>query len=1200
MSYTFVGDVYDRSTPIEMTQVNPEPSLPAKPTLDELQVLDIEELSHISLHQAARDGRTDLMRQKILKLEKKSKAKLKKAINKGDEGDITPLHYAVRYGHADVVKLLADYGADVSKPGEDGASPLHFAARFRANTAFPSASRDSLALDGVDSEVNAVVAPLTMALSAESVAQGDANHSYGMQIPTEESSESLIVYLVEQGSDVNVRDNYGMTPLHHAASKGNLTAVIELLQCKEIKVDELDASGSTPLHCAATEGVAEVVKALLDAGADVRAKDSEKMTPIHFACSDGKIDTVKVLLQHVENSPCGFDVTEMLDDRNREGETALHAAVEGGYLDVVQLCLQKGAKVRDRRGNLAHPLHIAAINGHVEIAKCLTEHNAKIEARNIYHETPLHKAAAYNKTRMVSFLLEKGADIECLDKDNNTPLLNAVRSGHSEVVKLLLTRGANLKAKNTQDKTAFLLAAEENRINTLKEILQHQDAKQLVDESDLNENTPLHIAAMNGHALIVEALLKTGARIDSRNEDENTPLHLAAKNGKVRTIAELLKGDPSIINDENEASNTPLHLAASEGHVKCCKALLENGAEVDARNSKFWTPLDCAAANGHPKVATILLEFDSPVDPTDKAKTTPLHLAAKEGHSEVVSLLLSKGADITLTDHTGRNCLDLAIDHGRKESAIAIIHDENWMKVMRNKSWDQNRVTTPMRKLITQLPEVAEMVFNQSMKEKGRRAEDPDYEITLDFEFLEDVYLDWSDSADGANWDSSSVTNFSMEDIPEDEEFQRIGGKPTEEEAVTQLEKKHNHPLIIMVEHKREQLLSHPLVTFLLDYKWQKFGRIIYYWKLSIFCLFLIFLTAYTVFWTENRPCNGTESIPSHTVDKTSFQFVLWVDVGRIVILFLASCHIAFEIFQLFYQFNQYFVWENLLEWSVYILAIVYVADEFNVDLVNTCGNEKQTIGALSIFLAWMSLVSYIQKFPKLGIYVVMFTSILYTFLKFFLIYLLFIIAFGLSFYTLLNSQPGFSEPGRSFVKTAVMMIGEFDFDDTFNSGGDVPSAAWFLFIVFVIVMTIILMNLLIGLAVDDIKGVQEQAVLERKAMLVDLAMDVEKALPSRIRKRLLPDKETVRPNKYSGYKRFLYGAAITADDIKTALKPNKTSLERVNDRTEQLMDTVEGLKNRLKTMQFNQEQLHKMLCGVVKHLEAIVEGDDDKDDQLF
>lgn len=51
MSYTYVGDAYDRTTPIEMTQVNPEPALPAKPAIEELQLPDIEDLSHISLHQ---------------------------------------------------------------------------------------------------------------------------------------------------------------------------------------------------------------------------------------------------------------------------------------------------------------------------------------------------------------------------------------------------------------------------------------------------------------------------------------------------------------------------------------------------------------------------------------------------------------------------------------------------------------------------------------------------------------------------------------------------------------------------------------------------------------------------------------------------------------------------------------------------------------------------------------------------------------------------------------------------------------------------------------------------------------------------------------------------------------------------------------------------------------------------------------------
>ena len=166
----------------------------------------------------------------------------------------------------------------------------------------------------------------------------------------------------------------------------------------------MDTSGSTALHCAATDGAVEIVKTLLEAGADARAKDYDKMTPIHFACTDGNLDTVRTLFEHAEKN---CELSTMLDERNRDGETALHAAVEGGYVDIVQLCLEKGANVRSRRANLAHPLHIAAINGHVEIAKCLMQHHAKIEARNVNHETPLHKAAASNKPRMVELLLEK-------------------------------------------------------------------------------------------------------------------------------------------------------------------------------------------------------------------------------------------------------------------------------------------------------------------------------------------------------------------------------------------------------------------------------------------------------------------------------------------------------------------------------------------------------------------------------------------------------------------------------------------------------------------------------------------------------------------------------------------------------------------------------------------------------------------------
>ena len=102
---------------------------------------------------------------------------------------------------------------------------------------------------------------------------------------------------------------------------------------------------------------------------------------------------------------------------------------------------------------------------------------------------------------------------------------------------------------------------------------------------------------------------------------------------------------------------------------------------------------------------------------------------------------------------------------------------------------------------------------------------------------------------------------------------------------------------LLQVKNQREPLLAHPLVTFLLNYKWKTFGRYIYYFKLSLYCLFLFFLTGYTVYSTENAAVcvNGTSASPD-TVDEDSAPYVLWIKVGRIVILALASWHILSEV----------------------------------------------------------------------------------------------------------------------------------------------------------------------------------------------------------------------------------------------------------------------------------------------------------------
>jgi len=151
------------------------------------------------------------------------------------------------------------------------------------------------------------------------------------------------------------------------------------------------------------------------------------------------------------------------------------------------------------------------------------------------------------------------------------------------------------------------------------------------------------------------------------------------------------------------------------------------------------------------------------------------------------------------------------------------------------------------------------------------------------------------------------------------------------------------------------------------------------------------------------------------------------------------------------------------------------------------------------IVLAWLNLLGDIRQLPFLGIYVIMFFDILNTFLKFVGVFIVFIVAFALGFHTLLITKGEFFEMPSSMLKTTVMMIGEFEFESNLYPRDTIPypEATSVLFVIFLVIMSIIIMNLLVGLAVDDIKAVQEQAVLQRLAMQVELVLDAERLFPT-------------------------------------------------------------------------------------------------------
>ncbi|XP_013406001.1 transient receptor potential cation channel subfamily A member 1 homolog isoform X2 [Lingula anatina] len=1185
-----------------------------------LRRVESMETLNLTLHQCARDGNPDKLRRLLDYL-----GNVKKKINAHDENKLSPLHYAARYNHFEAVRILVERGADVNNKGEDDLTPLHFAARFKRMKRIKST-------DSLD-EVEGSSAPLTPSSEAtvETAVSNEEEGADGENVPNGavreevtsddelDNQPSVVKYLVERGAKVNAQDYYGLTPLHFAAMRGNDLVSRELLSVRGIDIEATDKQQMTALHLAATHSCVEVSQILIEAGANLRCIDDELSTPLHLAAEEGNIKIVRMLFEAGQKKDGWVTLSQMVTDQNVEKSTALHLAVNNSHYEVAKLILEKGGDANATANNFSTPLHLASVGGDVRVVQLLLDSNARVDALNHNQETPLHKAAENDHSEVVELLLKSNADIEKRDKDNFTPLLLAACWGNPEVVKVLLRYNADPSAVDKNDKTAIFWAAEDNHVSCLQVLLGNPKVSKLIDEADRYGNTPLHIAAQLGHINCVKLLMEYNAMMDDKNEDEQTPLHLAAMHGRTLVVRELVNRQKTIVNDEDEESNTALHLAALAGHQKVMDVLLDLGADVEARNAKGWTALDCAAYMGKVKAAKTLLEADSPIDPLDRNKVTPLHLAAKGGHTELVELLIKMGANVAQRDHDGLNCLDMAIDCNHENVAMAIVKTDKWEEAMKNQIADVTKGLvrdTPLRKLIRKMPDVAEKVFNNCMKPNMTNLEHKDCEITFNYEYLDDMYADWGEKG------TSDAGSSSGSIYDEDTHIIKPDVRPYSKDS--RILKK-NHPLQIMVSSKREDLLSHPLVSSLLKHKWHKFGAAFYYINLIFYCVFLTFLTGYMLvheppyMLVNYTAWNGTDIYTVSCQELASFglhqpvqypiAFLLFGTIGKWIVLALAVLTLVRELFQICYSKLNYLNVENFIEWLIYVPAILLVIDWDSCQMSNPQIRHpwQWNVGAIALFLAWIELLLFIRKLPRFGIYVVMFTDILWTFCQFFLVFVLFIVAFGLTFHVLLKNQAPFSSPARSLLKTAVMMIGEFEFDTQYTTeitpeGQNMHSdqvyyegVTYAIFILFLVLMSILIMNLLVGLAVDDIKAVQDQAVLKRLAMQIDLALDVENQIPGFLRRRMVIKQEALKPNQQSW---FTKDKSLTSASIAQALQPELDRMDYIEEQQELTRTDIWKLKGQVKALKSSTDRIETMMTALMKHNEINWEEEDDVDDQ--
>lgn len=206
----------------------------------------------------------------------------------------------------------------------------------------------------------------------------------------------------------------------------------------------------TPLHLACRAGHAEVVRLLLDAGADGDRADRFGEVPLLDACQRGHVGVVRVLLAAGAGTdpPC------------RRLGTPLHAACCGGHVEAVRLLLAAGAdKDTDSGGRGWTPLYRACLAGRLEAAEVLLAAGADKERSDDYGRTPLYTACERGHVEVVRLLLDAGADKDRHDDAGRTPLHVACRGVYVDVVRLLLEAGARFDGMTSHGWTPLCFTA---------------------------------------------------------------------------------------------------------------------------------------------------------------------------------------------------------------------------------------------------------------------------------------------------------------------------------------------------------------------------------------------------------------------------------------------------------------------------------------------------------------------------------------------------------------------------------------------------------------------------------------------------------------------------------------------------------------------------------------------------------------------
>ncbi|CAF1331675.1 unnamed protein product [Adineta ricciae] len=437
--------------------------------------------------------------------------------NLADELNITgwtPLYAAMKSRKFDVVKLLLKRGADPNAVTKLGSTPFLLASEI-------------CDLDVIEACVEAN-ADLDFAPSGPDADSLNITGQTALFMATLKDRVDVVKFLIHRGAQVNVQNRYGVSPLLLCAESGNQ----------------------------------ELVRALVEAGADVNVTPQGELaeenllagqTPLFGAAKKGHVEICEYLIQN------GANVNAV----TMTGATALYTATEEAHLDVIELLIQHGADVnRSPKGQVARDLHIE-------------------------YQTPLLIACMRNLDAVIRHLIRSNADVNVTSERGSSPFLAICQHNNVEIAQLLIDHGAryDVEAKNLYDGkiNGLIVAAEAGSFDILRLLVERGlDVNYKIEgKGETAGRTPLFCACAKGFQDIVQYLLEKGADVNGTEKSGLSCLHIAAAMGHTDTVRILCEHGANVEQQFRfeEQDVTAYDLADSQQHDNVCQVLQNFGAQ---------------------------------------------------------------------------------------------------------------------------------------------------------------------------------------------------------------------------------------------------------------------------------------------------------------------------------------------------------------------------------------------------------------------------------------------------------------------------------------------------------------------------------------------------------------------------------------------------------------------------------------------